>query len=152
MDEPLLVAPDISDRVALKGEGSVVTTGAAGAIDRITNQILLSLDQRPTLVVWLFDQSGSLAPQREEIVSRFDRVYDELGVLEAAGNPAFQRHKDKPLLTSVAAFGADAELLTPRPTDDLTEIKSAVRAVTNDPSGVESVFSAVTYVARTFSN
>ena len=27
-----------------------------GAVDRITHEILLSLDERPTLVVWLFDR------------------------------------------------------------------------------------------------
>ncbi len=37
-------------------------------------------------------------PSGESIAQRFDRVYDELGVIEASGNPAFRRHDDKPLL------------------------------------------------------
>ena len=68
--------------------------GAMGAVDRITHEILLSLDERPTLVVWLFDQSGSLKPQRESIAKRFDRVYDELGIIEKSGNEAF-KHDEK---------------------------------------------------------
>lgn len=149
-DDPVFEAPRVTDDVALKGEGSVGTTGAAGAIDRITNEIVLSLDQRPTLVVWLFDQSGSLERQRAEIVERFDRVYRELGVIEAAGNPAFARYKDKPLLTAVAQFGATVALLTPQPTDDVEEIKSSVRGVTNDTSGIENVFGAIGSMATQF--
>ena len=61
----MLEGPNITENVIVKGAGSVGTTGAVGAVDRITHEILLSLDERPTLVLWLFDQSGSLKPQRE---------------------------------------------------------------------------------------
>jgi hypothetical protein len=146
-DKTILTAPNVTQNLFVTGVGSVGSLGAEGAIDRITHEILLSLEQRPTLVVWLFDQSGSLKQQREAIVRRFDRVYDELGIIEASGNPAFRRHDDKPLLTSVASFGAAVQLLTPRPTDDVTDIKAAVRAVNDDTSGRENVFQAVLFVA-----
>jgi von Willebrand factor type A domain len=149
-DRTILEAPNITENLLVKGAGSVGTSGATGAVDRVTHEIVLSLDQRPTIVVWLFDQSGSLQAQREAIAKRFDRVYDELGVIEAAGNPAFRRHKDKPLLTAVASFGSGVELLTPKPTDDITDIKAAVRAVRDDPSGTENVFQSVNYLADKF--
>ena len=103
----ILEGPNIPENVIVKGAGSVGTTGAAGAVDRITHEILLSLDERPTLVAWLFDQSGSLKPQRESIAKRFDRVYNELGIIEESGNEAFKQHGEKPLLTSIAEFGSD---------------------------------------------
>src|SRR5690606_15546162 len=81
------------------------------------------------------------------IARRFDRVYDELGIIEASGNLAFRRHKDKPLLTAVASFGQQVELLTTRPTDDLAEIKASVRAIADDMSGRENVFQAVYLLA-----
>ena len=149
-DNPILEATEFTKDVAIKGEGSVGTMGAAGAIDRITNEILLSLEQRPTLVIWLFDQSASLQRQRDQVVKRFHHVYEELGIIESYDNPAFKRHKNKPLLTSVVSFGAQVKLLIPKPTDDIEVIQEAVQAVENDPSGIENVFSATTQVARYF--
>lgn len=148
-DRTVLEAPTIPENVVVKGAGSVGTTGAMGAIDRITHEILLSLDERPTLVVWLFDQSGSLKPQRESIAKRFDRVYDELVKIEMSGNEAFQ-HEESPLLTAIAEFGSTVNLLTPKPTDDLAEIKAAVRAVRDDAGGRENVFQSVGHLAEKF--
>ena len=76
--------PKFSENLVTKGVAGVGATGATGAIDRLTQEILLSLEERKTLVVWLFDQSGSLERQRAEIIKRFDRIYEELGVIEAA--------------------------------------------------------------------
>jgi len=135
------------DNLAVKGAAGEGTKGASGAVDRITHEILNSLEERKTLVVWLFDQSGSLTRQRQLIHDRFDRIYKELGVLEAAGNEAFTKHDDKPLLTSVVSFGQQINLLTQKPTDNLAEIKEAVQAIEQDTSGVENVFSAVYMVA-----
>ncbi len=131
------------------GEG---VTGASGAIDRLTEEILRSLEERKTLVVWMFDQSGSLARQRQAINDRFDRIYEELGVIEASGNPAFAKHEDKPLLTSVVAFGKNVTLLTEKETDNLAEIKAAVDSIEQDESGVEKVFTAIFRTADRYKN
>jgi hypothetical protein len=139
----LATGPKFAENLTIKGAAGVGAVGAGGAIDRITKEILLSLEERPTLVVWLFDQSGSLARQRGEIIKRFERIYDELGVIEAAGNPAFARHDDKPLLTSVVAFGQNITFLTPKPTDHIEEIKAAVLDIKTDDSGIERTFQAV---------
>ncbi|TWT86189.1 hypothetical protein Mal64_39300 [Pseudobythopirellula maris] len=148
VETPVAVAPDANADLRIQGLGAVGVSGAAGAVDRLTHEILLSLDSAPTLVVWLFDRSGSLAPRREAFAKRFDRVYDELGVIENSANPAFEKADDKPLLTTVAAYGAAYETLTAEPTDDIAEIKSAVRSIADDPSGEENVFSAVLEAVR----
>jgi hypothetical protein len=135
--------PSFSATRAVRGAVGVGATGAPGAIDRITHEILLSLEERKTLVVWLFDQSGSLESQRKSINEHFERIYKELGVIEASGHAAFSKHDDKPLLTSVFAFGQNITELTPKPTDDLDEIKKVTAAIKNDESGVEKTFSAV---------
>jgi hypothetical protein len=132
-----------SENATIKGAAGVGTTGATGAIDRITYEILQSLAQRKTLVVWLFDNTVSLTQQRKQIHDRFDRIYRELGVIEAAGNPAFAKHEDKPLLTSVMSFGNSVSSQTRQPTDNLTEIKLAVSHMPVDRSGREKAFEAI---------
>lgn len=136
--------------LAVKGAAGEGTTGAMGAIDRLTQEILTSLDERKTLVVWLFDQSGSLGTQRSAIRERLERVYDELGVMDATGNPAFARHDDKPLLSSVISFGEQVNLLTKKPTDNVAEIKEKVAAIEQDNSGIERVFTAVAMAANLY--
>ena len=136
--------------LTVKGAAGEGTTGAVGAIDRITHEILLSLEERKTLVVWVLDGTFSLVPQRNAIRDRFDRIYQELGVIEAAGNEAFMKHDDKPLLSSVVAFGGTTNLMTKEPTDNLAELKQAVADIKNDDSGMENVFGAVNDVAKKF--
>lgn len=134
---------NFNSNLAVKGAAGQGTTGAAGAIDRLTHEILLSLEERKTLVVWVFDQSPSMIRQRAEVHDRFDRVYRELGVIEAAENPAFKKHDDKPLLTSVVCFGEKVSLLTKKPTDNLAEIKEAIAGIPADMTGTEQIFSAI---------
>lgn len=141
---------NFSRNLTVKGATGEGVTGAVGAIDRLTQEILRSLEERKTLVVWLFDQSPSLSRERVAINERFDRIYEELGVIEASGNPAFAKHEDKPLLTSVMSFGQEVKLLTKQPTDNLQEIKAAVAGMAQDESGVEKIFSAVYLAADRF--
>ncbi|MCH7728865.1 MAG: VWA domain-containing protein [Planctomycetes bacterium] len=140
------------DNLPVKGHVGVGATGVSGAIDILTKEILNSLEERKTLVVWLFDQSGSLARQRQEINERFNRIYKELGLVEAAGNTTFSKHSDKPLLTSVIAFGKNVTLRIKKPTDNLTEIKQAVADIEMDDSGEEKVFSAIYMAVNHFKN
>ena len=151
-DRTILEGPNIPENVIVKGAGSVGTSGAIGAVDRITHEILLSLDERPTLVVWLFDQSGSLKPQRESIAKRFDRVYEELGIIEKSRQRGVQAARREAAADRRRASLARAcELLTPKPTDDLTEIKAAVRAVSDDTKARPGKrFQSVGFLAEKF--
>jgi hypothetical protein len=139
-----------SENLVVKGAVGAGTTGAIGAVDRITHEILLSLEERKTLVVWLFDQSPSMIRQRATVNERFDRIYKELGVLQAAQMEAFKKHDDKPLLTSVVAFGKTVQAMTKTPTDKLEEIKKAVDAIPADDSGDEMTFHAVIGAAKEY--
>lgn len=136
---------------AIKGAVGAVTAGAEGAIDRLTQEILLSLEERPTLVVWLFDQSGSLIRQRKTIHDRFDRIYNELGLIESTGNHAFRRtNTEQPLLSVVIGFGETVNMMTRRPTADVADLKAAVRSIQRDDSGVENVFQAISMAAEKY--
>ena len=143
---PLLdfaTANTLSKEITVRGSTGVAATGTMGAIDRITNEILQSLEQREVLLVWLFDRSISMEMQRKEVVSRMDRIYEELGVIEAKGNEAFKNHADKPLLSSVISFGRTVDVLVEKPTDDVDELRQAIASVKADDAGLENIFSAV---------
>lgn len=132
----------------VKGVAGVGVTGANGAIDRITHEILLSLEDRDTLVVWLFDQSGSLNRQREEINERLKRIYGELGLIrDDISDPHSNR---EPLLTAALGFGKSTNWVLRKPTADMNEIRTAVGSLKTDDSGVENVFTAIYDAATEF--
>jgi hypothetical protein len=139
-----------SDNKTVRGAVGEGVTGATGAIDRLTHEILRKMEERKTLVVWLFDKSPSMLRQRQEVIGRFDRIYEELGVIEASNNPAFAKHDDKPLLTSIVEFGDTVELLTEDPTDNVDEIKEIVKGIEPDMTGNEKVFSALFQAATAY--
>ncbi|TWU43421.1 hypothetical protein Q31b_24600 [Novipirellula aureliae] len=127
-----------------KGSVGQGAEGATGAVDRITFEIMHAMEDRPTLVVWLFDQSGSLLRQRQEIRARFDRIYEELGILKQSGTKGFNANQNEsPLLTSVVGFGSEVTLFTEQPTSDLGEIKRIVDELPVDQTGSERVFAAI---------
>lgn len=133
-------ALELNAAVSVKGMFAEQTAGVEGAVDRLTVEILRSLERNETLVAWLFDASESLQKQREAIANRFDRVYAELGQSE--------RTRDRALISGVVAFGKDVQFLTEEPTDDVETLKAAVRGVQIDEDGIENVFTAVGQTAQ----
>ena len=146
-EEMLTTTLDPSNKV-VSGVAGVGVTGAGGAIDRITHEILLSMEDRDTLVVWLFDQSGSLSRQRKEIREKLRRIYEELGLL--SGTIPERSDQQQPLLTSVMAFGKSAKWMIDAPTADVDQIQDAIKSITMDDSGIENVFSSVYMAAEKF--
>ncbi|MBU6275297.1 MAG: VWA domain-containing protein [Planctomycetes bacterium] len=142
--EPLDTLPTaqaFDERIVVRGATGFASTGAAGAVDRLTAEIAASLDQRPTVVCWVFDRSVSLSAQRQEIAGRLTRVFDELGANRSLRN--------RPSLSNlVVAFGKDVQLLTPKPTAEVAEVIEAINAVPVDESGVEMTFHAVRAAAE----
>lgn len=141
---------DKLEAVAVKGKVGVATTGAAGAVDRIVQEIIRSMEERETLVVWMFDQSASLLRQRQEIMERIDHVYDQLAAIKASGAVAFAIHGDTPLVTQVCAFGQGMDFAFKTPTDDIAKVKESIRAIQTDNSGIENVFTAITAVVNEY--
>jgi hypothetical protein len=133
----------VRSTVAVKGSTGVGETGLDGAVDRLTYELLRAMEANPTLVVWYFDQSISLTRQREQIRDRFDRIYEELGIVSRARRSRGSGYEEDRLLTAVIGFGQQAQLLTPRPTADLEEIRQAIDSIPVDPSGVENTFTAM---------
>jgi hypothetical protein len=126
-----------------KGLTGVGATGTDGAVDRVTYEILQMMEERPTLVVWLFDQSGSLHERKKEIRERFNKIYEELGIVQQTDENLKGKEDDPRLLTSVVAFGDNVNLITPKPLSDLGEIQKAIDSIEVDTTGNEKVFTAL---------
>ena len=132
---------------AVRGMTGVGETGTQGAVDRITFELLQSIEQRPTMVVWLFDSSISMVKRRQEIRDRFDRIYEQLGIVQEEKKKRGGSSNSDSLITSIVSFGNDVQFMTKKPTTDLSEIRSAIDSIAIDESGVEMVFHAIRAVA-----
>ena len=146
-ENSLLTSANAFAPVTEKGSVGNGTSSATGAVDRLTQEILFSLEERATTVVWVFDQSASLIQQRAEIVQRFERIYRELGMIDEQGHSAFKNKGDSPLLTQVVAFGAGYSVLCD-PTSDVAAVKASIEGIETDSSGIENVMAAVAKTAE----
>lgn len=118
------------------GDSGVGTAGASGAVDRLTLEIARSLQQRSTVVCWVFDQSVSLAGQRKEIASRLGRVFEELGT-------TMDDAIENELLNLVFAYGQKVTPVVTEPTRDAAVVVKAIESIPVDESGVEMTFTAI---------
>lgn len=134
------VAAVVDSQAVAKGRSTEASTGASGAVDRLTVEIRNSLEQRPTVVCWLFDRSVSLAGQREAIAGRLDRVFAELGLLGS-------EKMKKELLNIVIAYGQSVHKVTEKPTSEVGDVVRAIRSIPIDDSGAEMTFQAILQAA-----
>jgi len=127
------------------GGGAAVESpegGTGGSIDRLVQELQASLRNRRTVALWLFDASLSLKTRRNLIADRFENVYRQLDALDAS--------KTTGVSTVVASFGKDYNLITKDPVLDIRTVVPKVRAIKDDVSGKEMVFTAVKNLAMTF--
>ena len=121
--------------VAVNSKGSIDSAkgGTPGIMDRLTFEIEQSCRERPTLVLWIFDASGSLRERRNAIAERFDVVYNQLT----------KQTKEGILHTAAMHFGEKYTFMTDQPVTDVTSLVEDVKKIPEDKSGLENVFAAV---------
>lgn len=136
------------------GEGEIVgevgsmVEGYGTAMGVITQELIRMMRQQKVTVVWLFDESESLADDRREIRENYLRVLDELKV--ASTQDAELRKGSEQLLTVVASYGQGIHEHTPRPTADLDTIKAAIDKVPIDPSGQENMCQSIATIINKY--
>jgi hypothetical protein len=141
IDPPLAGAPSFDRLVEavpegeFKGEPRAIIEDYQQAMDRIAQELMWMMDKGPVLVIWAFDQSGSMKDDQQEIRERINNVYVQLGLVG--------RDKSQWLTTSVVSYGQGYQMHTRRPTSDIDLIRSAIDQVPEDASGKEIMCQAV---------
>lgn len=111
--------------------------GTAGTIDRLTFEVMASLKEKKTLVVWLMDESTSMKKRREAVAERFENIYKQLGLLDV-------ETKNGVLKSAIVSFGKDLHFVSKDATDDVDQLVRLVKEnIPDDDSGKENVFGAV---------
>lgn len=125
----------------INGEVGARAPGYGAALSRISAEIMRMMREQPVLVVWLFDASGSLADDREEIADEFHRIYEELSIARDEANAS--RLNFESLETMVCMFGERVTPLMREPTGDVKQVREAIGRIQQDEAGKENVFSGV---------
>jgi hypothetical protein len=132
---------NISKLVNVKGGSDDVIGGVEGAMDRVAFELRQSLRERKTLVIWLFDASGSLDKRRGEIADRFDNIYKQVS----------KSGSTEGLYTVVTSYGEKTNVLTPEPLQDPSQLSDVVRKqIKKDETGKEYVFTALKLVLERY--
>ena len=142
----------VSEEHTAKGVAGASVSSASGAVDRISQEIIRSLDNNKTLVVWIFDASISLLEQRTSIQNRLENVYFDLSTAGVLNDDSPEQLKDFELITDVIAFGQSVSPMLERPTGDVEQVKNAISKIARDDSGVENVMTAVMLAANEYKN
>lgn len=123
------------------GEVGAVVDGYGTAMSRISKELIRIMREEKLMVVWLFDESGSMKDDQKEIRDNFNKIYGELGI--AAKQEAKTRERDQTLLTTILSYGATVHVHTPKPTTDLKVVQEAITKIPEDKSGLENMCQTV---------
>ncbi len=148
IDHPLAGVPSFNELVEqipdgqMKGEARAVVDDYKEAMDRISQELVMMMENGPVLVIWAFDESGSMKDDQAEIRERINNVYLQLGLVG--------RDKRQWLETAIISYGEKLHTLTSRPTSDISEIRKAIDSIPEDKSGLEMMCQAVGYAVAGF--
>ncbi|QDU05980.1 hypothetical protein V6x_57260 [Gimesia chilikensis] len=123
------------------GEVGAVVEGYGTAMSRISKELIRIMREEKILVVWLFDESGSMKDDQKEISENFNKIYSELGI--AAKQEKKTRERDQTLLTTILSYGATVHVHTPKPTVDVKEVQDAIGKIPIDETGLENMCQTV---------
>lgn len=148
-----MISKDIGD-TGINGSPQMLVPGYGAALDQLTRELIRMMRKDKLMVVWLFDESGSMKDDQKEIKGRIGRVFEELKIVdreaEKIGISKTIRSARKRgsllkeiMLTSIASFGKEYRTHTKRPTADLKEITTAIDAIKEDKTGDENTCYAI---------
>lgn len=106
---------------------------SAKIIERVTSLLQDSIDYRPTLAVWLIDESKSARPLVMNVSNSLRQPY--AGLKQADDEQRF--------LTAVCTFGQQIRFPVDSPSNDPAALTKAMDSLQQDTTGKEMLFTAV---------
>ncbi|MFK7818007.1 MAG: VWA domain-containing protein [Planctomycetaceae bacterium] len=144
------------------GETGAMVEGYGAAMHRLSAEILRMMHEKKTVVVWLFDESGSMKDDQKEIRDNFHKIYAELGIAQKqvdGKQKSRRRRGPEALQTVICSYGASVtDRTNPRdnasskPTANLDQIRAAIDSIPIDPSGAENMCSAIVQVCKRYAS
>lgn len=130
------------------GEVGAVVEGYGAALDQLTRELVRMMRGSKLMVVWLFDESGSMKDDQEDLKKRMYTVYEELKLVDRDPRRAGAAVKRGPsaddiLLTSITSYGGSWHVHTPQPSSRPEELMAAIDRIPVDQSGDEAMCTAI---------
>jgi hypothetical protein len=120
------------------------------AIERIERELEDALKVRPTVVVWLFDQSTAAGTVRRAVASAAVQMPSRMAQ-RASGEqtPKATGASANKLSTAIVAFGTKVNVLTPRPIADSERLPKP-QVITEESAAATQAYAAVNKAAELF--
>jgi hypothetical protein len=135
---PPNLARDLGQGGLIAGDVTRKPTDIGQALDELSKEILRQLQAHKLLVVWLFDESGSMRDDQQAIRDQFHRVANDLKL------HVDQQQRDAgALLHAIVGFGKGIDFEQRKPTDDIDLIAKAITRLKIDETGSENTFQAM---------
>jgi hypothetical protein len=143
---PAVPTRDLGGGGMIAGDVTYETKDIGEALSQLAREILRHLAQHKLVVVWLFDESGSMRDDQRAVKEKFDRVVADLKVGQEQ-DERLKKDKGKsavpPLAHVVVGFGQGLHFEIEKPTADVAAIGKAIDRLHVDETGVENTLSAV---------
>ena len=137
------VATAESDERTASDSGQPAEPTPRSGMTALTSHVQQALSERPTLLVWLIDQSASLDSRRSELADLIEAMHTDI-------HARHEQLKLKMLTSAVISFRDEVELLTPEPVAQPESVAELIRSLKSDESGRELPFAAIREAAETF--
>jgi hypothetical protein len=135
----------------IQGESAHVVEGYGPAMSQLAQEVMRLMRSQRVLIVWLFDESESMKDDQKEIRQQFHKIYEDLNLVQTKAAKRDKRFRKKDILmTSINGFGKDIHPLTPRPTSDLNDIRTAIDKIAIDESGKENLCATISAIVDKF--
>jgi hypothetical protein len=132
---------DFGNGVTISGNVTGHVGSVGEALDQLAAEILRNLADHKLLVVWLFDESGSMRDDQQAIKESFNRVARDLKL-----NLGDDTRSSDALLHAVVGFGQSVHFELRKPTTDLDAVGQAIDHLMTDESGAEKTMRALQIV------